>query len=191
MTSFCFDGRFASDGSGSGKASIADHSWSINTCRSPTLLRFSTPGSAFHNAKSRLPVSGAACNSSFEATAISPSFTVAGASRHSVIPSLPMMYVRMGGGLLIDPAGAAGDPTHALFADQSHSIPDNLVALLGHSRAWNCSAENRVECGGYWSANSRIPVLSGRGLRRSILLKMTLSRRSWTGRLTRAAGPKH
>src|SRR5215469_3040773 len=34
---------------------------------------------------------------------------------------------------------AAGDPTHALFAPQSHSIPDNLVALLGHSRAWNCS----------------------------------------------------
>jgi hypothetical protein len=32
-------------------------------------------------------------------------------------------------------AAAAGDPTHALFADQSHSIPDNLVALLGHSRA--------------------------------------------------------
>jgi hypothetical protein len=37
--------------------------------------------------------------------------------------------------------GAAGDPTDALLADQSHSIPDNLVALLGHSRAWNCSAE--------------------------------------------------
>jgi len=31
--------------------------------------------------------------------------------------------------------------THALFADQSHSIPDNLKALLSHSRAWNCSAE--------------------------------------------------
>src|SRR5215472_2586821 len=31
--------------------------------------------------------------------------------------------------------------THALFADQSHSIRDNLVALLSHSRAWNCSAE--------------------------------------------------
>ena len=34
---------------------------------------------------------------------------------------------------------AAGDPTHALFAAQSHSIVDNLVALLEHSRAWNCS----------------------------------------------------
>src|SRR5216684_6131746 len=31
--------------------------------------------------------------------------------------------------------------THALFADQSHSIPDNLVALLSHTRAWNYSAE--------------------------------------------------
>jgi hypothetical protein len=37
--------------------------------------------------------------------------------------------------------GAAGDPTHALFADQSQSIPDNVVALLGRIRAWNCSAE--------------------------------------------------
>jgi hypothetical protein len=34
--------------------------------------------------------------------------------------------------------------THALFADQSHSIPDNLVALLGYSRAWNCSAPERL-----------------------------------------------
>ena len=33
---------------------------------------------------------------------------------------------------------AAGDPTHALFAAQSHSIVDNLVALFEHSRAWNC-----------------------------------------------------
>src|SRR5215467_3263216 len=29
--------------------------------------------------------------------------------------------------------------TDALFAGQSHSIPDNLVALFGASRAWNCS----------------------------------------------------
>jgi hypothetical protein len=28
------------------------------------------------------------------------------------------------------------DPTHALFADQSHSIPDNIVALFGRIRAW-------------------------------------------------------
>src|SRR5215469_15016289 len=34
--------------------------------------------------------------------------------------------------------------THALFANQSHSIPDNLVALLGHSRAWNCSGPERM-----------------------------------------------
>jgi hypothetical protein len=27
------------------------------------------------------------------------------------------------------------DPTHALFADQSQSIPDNLVALFGRIRA--------------------------------------------------------
>src|SRR6202043_3823560 len=33
------------------------------------------------------------------------------------------------------------DPTHALFADQSHSIPDNIVALFGRMRAWNYSAE--------------------------------------------------
>src|SRR4029077_12360700 len=31
------------------------------------------------------------------------------------------------------------DPTDALFADQSQSILDNLVALLRRSRAWNCS----------------------------------------------------
>jgi hypothetical protein len=34
--------------------------------------------------------------------------------------------------------------THALFADQSHSIVDNLVALLGHCRAWHCSYPERV-----------------------------------------------
>jgi hypothetical protein len=89
---------------GSGKASIADHSWSINASRSPTLLRFSTPGSAFHNASSRFPVSGAACNSSFDTTAISPSFAVAGASQHSVIPSLPMNVNAHEWVLLIAPA---------------------------------------------------------------------------------------
>src|SRR5262249_24133221 len=41
-------------------------------------------------------------------------------------------------------AAAAGDPhTHALFADQSHSIPDNFVALLATNRAWNCSDAKR------------------------------------------------
>src|SRR5215472_2593754 len=29
--------------------------------------------------------------------------------------------------------------THALFAGQSHSIPDNLVALSGAVGAWHCS----------------------------------------------------
>jgi hypothetical protein len=42
-------------------------------------------------ASSRLPLSGATFSSAFEATANSPSFTVAGASRHSMIPSLPIM----------------------------------------------------------------------------------------------------
>jgi hypothetical protein len=43
-------------------------------------------------------------------------------------------------------------PTHALFADQSHSIPDNLVALLGRIRAWNYSAEDRPISGGLFAA---------------------------------------
>ena len=36
-----------------------------------------------------LALSGAACSSSFDPTAISPSLTVAGALRHSAIPSFP------------------------------------------------------------------------------------------------------
>src|SRR6202040_1404388 len=36
------------------------------------------------------------------------------------------------------------DPTDALFADQSQSILDNLVALLGQSSPWNCSDPNAV-----------------------------------------------
>src|SRR5436190_1657186 len=36
------------------------------------------------------PLGGAACSSSFDPTAISPSLTVAGALRHTMIPSLPM-----------------------------------------------------------------------------------------------------
>src|SRR5215469_3160276 len=40
---------------------------------------------------------------------------------------------------------AAGDPTHALFAAQSHFIVDNLVALFEYSRAWNCSSDI-LEC---------------------------------------------
>src|SRR5215469_4186649 len=78
-------------GSGSGSLSIADHTCSISAARSPTLRLFSTPGSAFHNARSRLPLSGAASSSSFDETTISPSLTAAGVSRHSAMPSLPMM----------------------------------------------------------------------------------------------------
>ena len=48
-------------------------------------------GRAFHSATNRLALSGAARSSSFDATTISPSLTVAGAVRHSVIPSLPMI----------------------------------------------------------------------------------------------------
>src|SRR5215469_13578173 len=69
-------------------------------------------------------------------------------------------------------AAAAGHPTDALFVGQSHSIVDNLVALLSHSRAWNCSAETASYAGDR-PASGRIPVLSGHGLTRSILLYMT------------------
>src|SRR5215469_7761480 len=146
ITTSCFVGRFGSSrGSGSGSLSIADHSCSISAARSPTLRLFSTPGSAFHNARSRLPLSGAASSSSFDETTISPSLTAAGASRHIAMLSLPMMQVRMGGfSWLARRPAAAGDPTHALFAAQSHSIVDNLVPLFEHSRAWNCSNQERA-----------------------------------------------
>ena len=39
------------------------------------------------------------------------------------------------------PGSADADHTHALVAEQCHSIPDNLVALLGRIRAWHCSTE--------------------------------------------------
>ena len=55
------------------------------------LLSLFDTGQSVPQASNRLALSGAACNSSFEATAISPSLSVAGALRHSVIPSLPMM----------------------------------------------------------------------------------------------------
>jgi nitroreductase len=48
-------------------------------------------GKAFHSASSCLPLMRAVCSSAFEATAISPSLTAVGVSRHSVIPSLPIM----------------------------------------------------------------------------------------------------
>jgi len=45
---------------------------------------------------------------------------------------------------LVRRPAAAGDPTHALSADQSHSIRDNFVALLRDSRAWNCWGAERI-----------------------------------------------
>src|ERR1700750_1091423 len=48
-------------------------------------------GQSVPQCQSRLPLSEAACSSSFEATAISPSAIVTGISRQSVIPSLAMM----------------------------------------------------------------------------------------------------
>jgi hypothetical protein len=48
-------------------------------------------GQSVPERSSRLPLSRAACNSSLDATTISPSLTAAGGSRHRVIPSLPMM----------------------------------------------------------------------------------------------------
>src|ERR1700676_893000 len=50
--------------------------------------------------------------------------------------------MRMSGVSCLRQRRADGDHTHALVAEQSHSFPDNLVALLGKIRAWNCSAEN-------------------------------------------------
>src|SRR5712675_2399366 len=50
--------------------------------------------------------------------------------------------MRMGGISCLRRRRADGDHTHALVAEQSQSFPDNLVALLGSIRAWNCSAEN-------------------------------------------------
>jgi hypothetical protein len=53
--------------------------------------------------------------------------------------------------------------THALFADQSHSIPDNLVALLGYSRAWNCSDRQRLICGTFAKINALLAMSVTRG----------------------------
>src|ERR1700731_4118665 len=55
--------------------------------------------------------------------------------------------------------GAAGDPTHALFADQSQSIPDNLVSLLGQIRAWNYLADTARSAGSLF-ASQRVRKLN-------------------------------
>ena len=41
--------------------------------------------------------------------------------------------------------------THALFADQSQSILDNLLALLGQSSVWNCSDPERSDLQYEWA----------------------------------------
>src|ERR1700680_3792852 len=61
-------------------------------------------------------------------------------------PSSPAEPSLLAGG------GAAGNATHALFADQSHSFPDNVVALLGYIRAWSCSAEPARSAVGEYSS---------------------------------------
>jgi hypothetical protein len=54
--------------------------------------------------------------------------------------------------LLIDPRRPPlVTHTDALFADQSQSILDNLVALLGHSSAWNCSDPQRSDLQYEWA----------------------------------------
>src|SRR6202030_1397202 len=57
------------------------------------------------------------------------------------------------------------DPTHALFADQSHSFPDNLVALLGQIGAWNYSADTARSAGSLF-ASQRVRKLNRASLTR-------------------------
>src|SRR5580704_8317816 len=66
--------------------------------------------------------------------------------------------MRIGWGLLIDLSGCAGDPTHALFSGQSQSIRDNVIALFGAIRAWNCSAANLARTGRISAMWNRIPI---------------------------------
>ena len=63
-----------------------------------------------------------------------------------------------GWGLLIDLRGCAGDPTHALFSGQSQSIRDNVMALSGAIRAWDCSAANWACTGRISAMWNRIPI---------------------------------
>src|SRR5208282_85778 len=87
--------------------------------------------------------------------------------------------------LLIDLRGCAGDPTHALFGSQSHTIRDNVMALLGAIRAWNCSAAN---CGSYWAdfgnvepksqenrcPDQRVPVIHSHADQGSVLKQVSV-----------------
>ena len=81
------------------------------------------------------PLSGAACNSSFDATAIAVIDGGRGlaAQRDSVIAD----DVDAHGWVLLMTRQRLPPVTHtdALFANQSQSILDNLVALLGQSSA--------------------------------------------------------
>src|SRR3984893_885861 len=54
--------------------------------------------------------------------------------------------------------GAAGDHTHALLSGQSQSIRDNVMALFGAIRAWNCSAANLARTGRISAMWNRIPI---------------------------------
>jgi hypothetical protein len=51
-----------------------------------------------------------------------------------------------------------GDPTHALLSGQSQSIRDNVMALFGAIRAWNCSAANLARTGRISAMWNRIPI---------------------------------
>src|SRR5580700_7150389 len=76
------------------------------------------------------------------------------------------------------------DPTHALFADQSQSIPDNLVALFGRIRAWNYSAETRTICGGLFAAQR----VRNRRLSKPNTVVIRRARYGALGRLDRVRG---
>ena len=67
---------------------------------------------------------------------------------------------------------AASSPTHALFAAQSHSIVDNLVALLRYRRALNCSPAELHASSPDQSVHSRFLVASGHAFMAPLLLNV-------------------
>src|ERR1700726_276387 len=66
--------------------------------------------------------------------------------------------MRMGAISCLSRRGCAGDHTHALFPEQSHSFPDNVMALFGAIRAWNCSAAHWARTGRISALWNRIPI---------------------------------
>src|SRR5499427_5725062 len=128
ITTSCFEGRFGSGrGSGSGRLSMADHSCSINATRLPTFRLLSTPGSAFHNAKSRLPLSGAVCSSSFDVTTISPSLTVA---KSPFTPARQVLPLPDKPSVAVLPfTNMSSDPEQEFFAD---GIAEDVITALSH-----------------------------------------------------------